>query len=487
MSQTAKKDKSFFHDLSWYMLGAMIPMLLNLFKTPIFTRHYSTEDFGYLGLIMTTFGYLSTISFSWLASCIWRYYNEFKKRIGLHVLYSNILFLFILSSFLILILTLIMLTIFHYKEMDFIVLKLTFLAFLHFCTKELLALYMVIVRIKGFARTYNYLLILQVFLAFALLLLFAFVLKMDISAMILSSLLIDCCIILVLIIRLIKHRQLKSISLKLVSRRITKIMFSYGSVTLVAALFLMLIVSSDRYIIAMYDTISNVGIYTKVYDISQLSIMAFAFVYFNTINPRMIKELTYNFKNADQLLVKYLYAFLFFGIPVTTLSSIYSKEIVQILLGEDFRSGYIIMPSVFFSALISGLVKFYENKLKFANKTLFIARVFGISLMMNLLMNFLFVPKFGYIAAAYSTLVTYIFILVCFLRNDSMSFFKRKDYLKDILIVVILMALFWLADAELRKLFEFDLKYAILEGILFLGIFVLIFYKKIKKLDLPID
>ena len=402
MNQLTKKNKSFFNDLSWYMLGAMIPMLLNLFKTPIFTRHYSTEDFGYLGLVMTTFGYLSTISFSWLASCIWRYYNEFNKRIGLNKLYSNILFLYILSSILILILTLIMLVIFHYQELDYIVLKLTFLAFLHFCTKEFLALYMVTVRIKGFAKTYNYLLILQVFLAFAILLLFAFVLDMDISSMILSSLIIDCCIIAVIGFKLIKNKKLIAISLKHVSRRIIKIMFSYGSVTLIASLFLMLIISSDRYIIAMYDTISNVGIYTKVYDISQLSIMAFAFVFYNTINPRMIKELTYNFENSDNLLVKYLFAFLFFGIPVTTLASIYSKEIVQILLGEDFRSGYVIMPCVFFGAFISGLVKFYENKLKFANKTIFIARIFGISLVLNLVMNFLLVPKFGYIAAALS-------------------------------------------------------------------------------------
>ncbi len=468
------------------MLGAMIPMLLNLFKTPIFTRHYSTEDFGYLGLVMTTFGYLSTISFSWLASCMWRYYNEFKKRIGLEKLYSNIFFLYILSSVLTLLLTLIMVAVCHYKDMDFVVIKLIFLTFLHFCTKELLALYMIIMRIKGFAKTYNYILILQVLLAFVLLLLFAFVLDMDISSMILSSLLIDCAIILVLFSGLIKRNSLSHISFNHVSRRIIKILFGYGSITLIAALFLMLIVTSDRYIIALYDTISNVGIYTKVYDISQLSIMAIIFVYFSTINPRMIKELTYNFENSDKLLVKYLYAFLLFGIPMAFMASIYSKEIVQVLLGEDFRAGYIIMPSIFFSALIYGLVKFYENKLKFANKTIFIARVFAMAFLINLILNFLFVPKFGYIAAAYSTLLAYIFMMVCFFWNDSMTLFKRKDYLKTISLVIILMLVFWLIDMELRKWLDFKFIYAIIEAVIFFGIFGLLFYKNITKLDLPV-
>src|SRR5690606_17394583 len=144
-------------------------------------------------------------------------------------------------------------------------------------------------------KTYNYLLILQVFLAFILLLLFAFVWDMDISAMISSSLLIDCAIILVLFAEMLKRKSLSGISMKFVSRRIIKILFGYGSITLISSLLITLIVTSDRYIIAMYDTISNVGIYTKVYDIAQLSIMALILVYFNTINPRMIKELTFNF------------------------------------------------------------------------------------------------------------------------------------------------------------------------------------------------
>src|SRR5690606_17720404 len=118
--EKVKKNKLFFHDLSWYMVGAMIPMLLNLIKTPILTRHYTTDDFGYLGLMMTTFGYLSTISFSWLASCIWRYYNEFSKRIGLNILFSNILFLFVVSSVLLLVLSLILGLVFHYQEMDYL-------------------------------------------------------------------------------------------------------------------------------------------------------------------------------------------------------------------------------------------------------------------------------------------------------------------------------------------------------------------------------
>ena len=482
-----RKNKSFVRDISWYMVGTMIPMLLNLFKTPIFTRHYSTEDFGYLGLVLTTFTYLSTVSFAWLASCMWRYYNDFKKRIGIEKLYSNILFLYLLSALLTLIITLIMVVVFYQKEMNFLVLKLVLLAFMHFCVKGLLAIYMVVIRIKGSVKLYNFILISQASFAFALLLLFAFDFDMDISAMISSSLVIDFFIILILFISIIKRDSLRGISPKHLSKRIMKILFGYGSLTLITSLFLMFIVSSDRYIIAMYDTISNVGIYTKVYDIAQLSLMAIILVYFNTINPRMIKELTFNFQEVDNFMVKYIYAFLFFGIPIVFFTSIYAKEIVQILLGEDFRSGYVIMPCIFFSLLLYGIILFCSNKLKFSNKLIFNARIYGIAFIFNLILNFLFVPKFGYMAAAYSTLFSYIFILVCFLWNDSMTLFKRKNYLKDILGIFVLMSIFWLIDFELRKLINFKLEYAILEGLIFAGIFTMMYFRKIKNMDLPID
>lgn len=483
---TTKKDKLFFVDISWYLLGAIIPMALNLIKTPVFTRHYTTEDFGYLGLVMTGFGYLSTVSFAWLGSCMWRYYNSFHKKGMIGKLYSNILFLYVLSIILTLIVSIIFIVYSNFKNYNPIVNQLIVLAFVHFSTKELIGLFMIIVRIKGFAKVYNLILIFQVALAFMLLLWLAFGFEMQVTSMILSSIVIDVFLIFTLFIYLIKTDKMKLISSKWVEKRIIKILFNYGAVTLIASIFLLLIVSSDRFIVAMYDTVSNVGIYTRIYDIAQLSIAALAFVYFSTVNPLMIKELTYNFKNADELLSKYLYGFILLGLPITFLASIYSKEVSDVLLGEDFRSGHVIMPFVFFSAFIYGMVKIFENKLKFASKVKYVAYIFAACFVFNLILNFLLIPKFGYQGAAWSTLATYIFMMLCFMRMDSLSFFKQKKYLKTIISSTLLLILFWTIHIELNKKYDFKLIHSIAEAFVFVIIFVGIFYKKIKNLDIPI-
>lgn len=482
----SKKDKLFFVDISWYLLGAIIPMALNLIKTPVFTRHYTTEDFGYLGLVMTGFGYLSTVSFTWLGSCMWRYYNSFKKKNMIDKLYSNVLFLYFLSTVLTFIVSLIFILISRYENYSSIVNQLIALSFIHFSTKELIGLFMIVVRIKGFAKVFNLILILQVGLAFCLLLLFAFEFEMNIASMLASSIVIDILLILALLKYLIKNGKLKLISRKLIDKRIIRILFNYGSVTLIASIFLLLIVSSDRYIVALFDTVSNVGIYTRVYDIAQLSIAALAFVYFSTINPLMIKELTYNFKNSDELLSKYLYGFILLGLPITFMASIYSKEIADILLGEDFRSGYIIMPFVFFSAFIYGMVKIFENKLKFASKVKYVAYIFAACFVFNLILNLLLIPKFGYQGAAWSTLITYVFMILCFIKMDSLSFFKYKQYLMTISGCIILMIFFWVIHLEIRKIYEMNLMKSIFEAIIFTIIFIAVFYKRIKNLEIPI-
>ncbi len=477
MPEKQQHKTKIWQDMIWYLLGAMLPMLLNFIKTPIFTRHYSTEDYGYLGLVMSIYLYGSTVLFSWLVSCIWRYYHSFQKKKILAIFYSNLLFLFVISAIILLILSIIVISIYH----DPILLKnLLILAFLHFTIKELLGLFLILIRIKSFSKLYNFLLILQVSLSFGVLCIMAFVYNQDISAMLLSSIVIDSLLLFCIIIYLIKQKKIRQLSIKLVSKRWIKIFFNYGSATLFMSLLLMLIKSFDRYFIAYYDTIENVGIYTKVFDLSQIGITALIFVFFNAINPTMNHKLTYDFANSNELLKRYVFAFLIVGIPFVFLASLFSKPIADLLLGENFRVGYQIMPYVFVGAYLYGLVIFVENKLKFANQLRYILLALGLCFIVNCLLNYFFVPKFGYQSSAIISLITYILMLVMFYAKESLSTFEQKGFktflIKSLLFILLIIGLhFWAT-----KNFTFDLLKYSLEGIFILLIYCILFIKELK-------
>ena len=80
MTDLRLNNSGFVKDLSWYLLGTLIPMGIGFIKTPVFTRYFTPEEFGYLGLITITFSYISVFLYSWLSGCLWRYYNAYKEK-----------------------------------------------------------------------------------------------------------------------------------------------------------------------------------------------------------------------------------------------------------------------------------------------------------------------------------------------------------------------------------------------------------------------
>lgn len=473
----------FLRDMLWYLLGTIIPMGINVIKTPVFTRHYSAEDYGYLGLVMGIFLYISTVSYSWLSSCVWRFYNFFERNKILNKFYSNLLFLYLISSVVMFLCSLIFIAFYH---TPFLVYKLIILCFFHFVLKELLGLFYVILRIKGYAKLNNTLLITQAVLSFIVLLFSVFVLDFDITSLISSSITIDLIFVIGVIIYLIYHKKIEVLKLDLVRMRYLRVFLNFGSFILISSMITLLLVSSDRYILAMYDNMKNVGIYTKVYDIAQISITAFVFVFFSVINPKMNKELSHNIDEADNLLGKYLFGYIFTLLPVTFLISIFSKEIAEILLGKEFRSGYVIMPYVFFSAFIYGIITINQNKLKFRNKLKTVLQILITCLVINVILNFLIVPTYGYIGAAITTLISYILMLFLFFYRESCGFFKQKDYVKTIGQQLTVLILMFGIDQVFRKIVDFNIWIALLEGIIFAVLVGLIFRKKYQSLDLPI-
>jgi len=52
MTNPEGNNKRFIVDMGWYLLGTLIPMGVGFVKTPIFTRYFTPEEYGYLGLVI---------------------------------------------------------------------------------------------------------------------------------------------------------------------------------------------------------------------------------------------------------------------------------------------------------------------------------------------------------------------------------------------------------------------------------------------------
>lgn len=465
--------------MGWYLLGTIIPMGVGFFKTPIFTRYFTPEEYGYLGLITITFSYFSVFLYSWLAGCLWRYYNTYKNKNDLKNLYSNIFFVYLGASFILLFIS----GVWYVMADNPLVKHLILLSFIQFFIKEFIGLYLIVIRLEGKALTYNLIHSSRAVLSFGLLYIMTFGYQYRITSVLLSIIFID---ILALIFILTFVRNNLAFSIKSISRKTLIILYKFGSIGLVVNFCFLLISSSDRYIIALFGSMDDVGIYNQVYNISQLSVVALVIVFFNTVNPKLNKELEVNFENSNRLNSTYLYVFLLFGLPVITYFCLFSEQMAFVLLGEEFRSGYTIMPYVFISAFLYGLFLFIEIKFKFAEKLKNIAIGMILASIINIGLNFIFISLYGYKSAAITTFVSYLFLFFYFYLQDSLGFLKNWNFVKRILLSLLILIIQVIIDLVLRTYFSINVWFTIIEAVVFFIMYLGIFKNEIRSLKIPV-
>lgn len=398
-------SRKLLKDFSWYLLSSFFPLLVGFVKTPVFTRHFSTEDFGTLGIVQATFSYLGMLLFSWISSILWRYYQKYKLESRLEVLFGNLLlFAGISLAFLAM-----GSAGWFVLEKNSLIRELILVSFFHLVFSQLVSGYLVAARLEARARLYTILQSIRAVFSFLLSLYLVFALDSSIAALITGLLVIDGITLLIL---LLWNPIDLSLSLRQSRSSERKELFSYGMAGLVLNLSVLSLSLSDRYVILASEGLSSVGIYDQVYKISQLSVMALVTVFFNTINPGLFKELEKDLNSSLRSMIRYLMIFLASGLPLVLYLSLFSREISSLLLGPAFRGAYTIMPFVFFAAFLHGMSNFWELRMKFSGRMRQLSVAYLVGALFNLGVNLWLVPLYGYHWAAISTLSTYLLLLL---------------------------------------------------------------------------
>lgn len=431
-----------FKDFSWYLLSSVLPLLVGFIRTPIFTRHFGTEDFGNLGIVQVTFSYLGMLLFSWIASILWRYYQKYRLDNRLEHLFGNLLIFFLISLVILLFGSLA----WYLLESKHLLKELIAVSFGHLVFSQLVMGYLVVARLEAKAKLYTVFQSVRAVLSFLVSLYLVFVLKESIAALITGLLVIDGISLLILALWNPIGIRIRFGS----SWDDSKELISYGMAGLVMNLSIMSINLSDRYVILAGENLSSVGIYDQVYKISQLSVIALVTVFFNTINPGLFKQLEKDLDSSLKSMSRYLLIYVGLGLPLVVYLSLFSEEISEVMLGSAFRGAHSIMPYVFFAAFFQGISNFWELRMKFSNRMRLLSSAFLIGALFNLVVNLWLVPRYGFQWAAISTLLTYA-LLVLFLSVYDRVLIRSLSGFKDKLglllgVLALQIMLFYVVD-----------------------------------------
>ena len=143
--------------------------------------------------------------------------------------------------------------------------------------------------------------------------------------------------------------------------------------------------------------------------------------------------------------------FLIIYFPAVTGLVVLSKTIISLCTADQYQSGYIILPLVVSGVFLFGLQQHFQRGLLFHKQTSLIMWSVVISGFFNLLINFIYIPRYGYIAAAYSTFLSYgiYFVLIVILSRRFYTWHFPFQTLLRVFVASVIMgiAVYYLNDS----------------------------------------
>jgi O-antigen/teichoic acid export membrane protein len=203
--------------------------------------------------------------------------------------------------------------------------------------------------------------------------------------------------------------------------------------------------SSDRYLIGFFSSSQMVGIYSAAYNIG--AVIGFFGAPLQIIIFPAISKL-YEEKKGQEIKAYLAYSlkyFLLFAIPSIFGLTILSKQILLIMTRPEFAAqGLLVLPIVAVGALFFGLYgAIFAWILIVAKRTRLIFVLVSFSAMINLILNIFFIPVYGILAAAITTLIAYfiLFLLTSYFSQKYIKFVVPYAFIGKSVFASLVMAL----------------------------------------------
>ena len=188
----------------------------------------------------------------------------------------------------------------------------------------------------------------------------------------------------------------------------------FGMPTIPGNLSSWIVDASDRYLILFILGTTFVGYYTPAYTLGIIITMFAA--PFSFILPALLSK--YYDQNEIGEVKKHLdYSikyFMLLSVPAVFGLSFLSEPLLLVITHkpELAQNGYFITPFVALGALLVGLYGIIVQVLVLEKKTKIMGSQWMAAAALNVILNIIFIPRFGIIAAAIATLIAYLFTLV---------------------------------------------------------------------------
>lgn len=385
-----------------YGSGSILSKLLGLVLLPIFTRFLTTADYGILSLLIITGSISVVIAKLGLGSALFRevIYRESDQSTVMStafyfILGESALFFGILIAFS----SNISILIFGTSDYAYLLKLILLTRFL----EVFKIITMARLRIREQSKLYATLSVLNFIIGAILNIYFIVILHWGVEGLITAGLI--TAVIFALIFLILIKRDLKLSFSTAILRRL----LNFGVPLVPAGLASLLMTSADRYFLQHFTTTTEVGLYSIGYKIGLImglivhSVqLAWPSHMFSIAKEQDAKQ------QFSKILTYYIVVFGFIGLGM----SVCAREVIAIMTTPKFYNAYTIVPLIVLSYIFYG-VRFITNTgLAIKNKMKYMPPIIIGAAVLNLYLNYLFIPRYGMMGAAGATVISYFVLVV---------------------------------------------------------------------------
>lgn len=189
------------------------------------------------------------------------------------------------------------------------------------------------------------------------------------------------------------------------SWKLAKEMLAIGLPLAPIGLAIWIVDYSNRYFLLHYRTIAEIGLYSLGYKFAA-PVLLFTSAF-------RLANAPFQFSIADHRDSKVMYAklatyYVFFAMIAVVGISLFAKEAVQLLIPRSYIQGYIIIAPLALGYVIYGLYQIIGIGLILAKKTHLITAAIVLGSCLSIILNFLLIPLWGIVGAAFASLISYV-------------------------------------------------------------------------------
>ena len=244
----------------------------------------------------------------------------------------------------------------------------------------------------------------------------------------------------------------------------------FGLPLIFGSISMLILNISDRYILKYFSGYAVQGLYDLGYRLAGVINMFFIMPLSMALMPIAYK--TYKQKGDKRYFSKLMTYFVFVLTWAGLALSMFSEEILRLFaLNASYWPAYKIAPVIVFSYIFFGMRLISNLGMYLTKNTKYVAFITAIAAIVNILLNFIFIPKFGMIAAAYSTLVSFI-VLYILSEHFSAKYYRIPFENKKLALLIVIGVILYVVST----LFTVEPIIGILTKIIILLVFPFILY-----------